>query len=331
MACPCTPIIKRDGQLINATTKRRYALPGQQIHLQITGCTGIQESSVQWTIPGTIFADWVISEESATVVPASPNGHSDITFYWASAPGTITISVSFLVSGQQCSAQAEMEIIAPTVTLLELGSGQVQCFWHGTRRRVGLATYGSLHAGVYIRYKVDVPLNPAYGFSAGKTTFCQVLESAKERWRNFADKCFHASDENCTCLDAIGPEFNTNSDISIFDDSWPSSPLDDALKEVYGTRPARNVLMFLPAGTTSEWVPLKLVTWNATWCSKNCDIAGWKLLSKSKSLVGPSSITQHPVWSCYYHAGQAVEGPPCPSCGSCGPGSFGCFQNATHL
>jgi hypothetical protein len=268
---------------------------------------------------------------------ADPNGHSDITFYWASAPGTITISATFLVAGQQCSAQAEMQIIGPAVNLLELGSGQVQCFFLGTNNTpmVGLATYGSSHTGLWIKYRVDVPLDPAYGFSPGKTAFCQILEEAKDRVRMLDESCVCSGAEHCTCLDDRFPlydlVFNTNSQDSVFTDRWPSYWLNPlGWKEVYGTRPAKNYLMFLPAGATSEWVPLKLVTWNATWCSKQCDIAGWKLLSKSKSVVGPSSTAVHPVWSCRWNEQDFYDG-PCPGCGPCGSGSFGCFQNATHL
>jgi hypothetical protein len=346
MACPCTPTIKRDDQLINASTKKRYALPGQIIHLKIDGCTGIEESSVEWTIPGTIFDEWVVDPfpdlQWAELHPAVTNGHSQIQYSWADAPGLITIKATFTVAGEQCQAEAEMEIISPSVSVLDIGLGKVQCFFRGTGQnaqpRVGLVTYGPNHYGLYLKYRVDVPLDPTFGFSTGWTFFCQILDHAKDRFRSWGGQCIYVEQEDCTCLDSFGQEyaggpittFATNSEDSIFIDRYPSMALDQQFEEIYGTRPGLNYLMFHPGDYYAQWVPLRLVTWNASWCSRSCNISGWQLLSKSSSIIGPSSTANHPVWSCSWHDYQTAFN-RCPACGPCGSGSFGCLHNATHL
>jgi hypothetical protein len=343
MPCPCTPVIKRDGLDINPTTKKRYALPGELIHLQITGCTGIAPSTVQWTVPGKLFRLWNVSNDSGTLTPAILNGDIEPYFYWADAPGVVQISVQFQVNGQQCSAQAQMEVIAPTVTLLEVGIGNVQCFYlyypGGYRKSVGLATYGPSHTGVYAKYRVDVPLSQTYGFSVGKTAFCQVFDRPIDRWRTVVDSvesCADSKDRLYTCLDtgfpARGFEFSTNTQDSEFWDS-PSRDLEwSALREIYATFPARNYLMFKPGpdDAPNDWVPLRLIRWSASLCSKLCPHGGWKLLSKSKSFVGPSATSDHPLWNHYYPSGDYNPN-PCPSCGSCGTGSQGCFDHATYI
>jgi hypothetical protein len=63
-------------------------LPGEKINLSL-GCSGFTLTDILWTLPGTVFKDYVANASAAALTPLalSDRQSTDIAFYWADTGG----------------------------------------------------------------------------------------------------------------------------------------------------------------------------------------------------------------------------------------------------
>lgn len=90
-----------------------------QLKVRVILPLGATIDSVQWTIPGTIIKDYVITPTTAqvqTIIPADLQQES-ITFYWVDGATGHIVEAKAIVNGLTCTASVTFDVNRPSVLL----------------------------------------------------------------------------------------------------------------------------------------------------------------------------------------------------------------------
>jgi GT2 family glycosyltransferase len=335
---PCGCVIQwSDGTAI--TDNNRNVLPGAQINLKLV-CPDGSPTNIMWSLPGSVFKNYVISstahQPSATLtnLSAADLSASAIQFYWADVGNGRNVSVTFTLNGQQCSVQATFNLRDPIVTFPDgtnppvIGQMQLVPFGGNPFTDVELFLLGSDDG---IQFEASVTLPPGFGFGAALWEIGQ-LTSGYRAWKLASNGSCEKGDTNGvffnddpwpnpTHADPSPPPWTTAVPLASYSvGDTPSQPLSGT-SQVVGANSWVTYIMFKPAADPprhgpSVWVPLRSLSWEASWCAQLIN-GNWQLVTQTARVLGPWSDNRvPPTWSDSFSQLPVVPMKVCPpACG----------------
>jgi hypothetical protein len=158
-------------------------LVGQQIYLTASVPSGIDPTSIDWTVPGTAVAGFVLASDMSTgsLLTQIQTEENNILFYWLFAGNNFKVQYTYCVdvNMQSCaSSTATFAVEGPTNVLMAASPGPAELFnlscadtaYSGPVLSFGDGCESQAHWGMTFNASMDLPANDSQS-----ATFVQLL------------------------------------------------------------------------------------------------------------------------------------------------------------
>jgi hypothetical protein len=245
--------VKRGGNDITDQTQDVEA--GQRINLAVEVLpSGTTYTNLQWTIPGTRVANYVVTfvsetqPTSATVTELTNLKITPIVFYWVDGGDGRRVEYTVTMGGKQFRAGATFNVKRATSTFTATSMAEVTVDF-GCDNQL-LLRYGCSPPNVGVKFTTNVTA-PA-GFQAGEDQIIQIVDSTRRTRVKL--------NGTTRVLQGMGVLDTTFPYGQFFDSPSQDFELDDV--RVTANDSFTTWVIYKPASEGAIWVPLKKLSWS---------------------------------------------------------------------
>ncbi len=290
-------------------------LPGAQINLKLF-CEAGTPTNIQWSLPGSVFKSYDVTENKATLTNLSAGDltKDTVQFYWGDVGDGRAVTVDFKLGAKQCTRSATLNVKDPVVRFPAGSNPPRVGVWDFNPSKPakpleiwltdanGANTPGAIFAA-------SVGLPAGFDFNAAEWQFGQLIGGSRL-----------AELPNNVCKEMnTGGMLTNNAPWPYTSDSSPGTPpypADGKTEQSVGDTPAFGVagrtqsivgdfykmyIMFKPApdppgAEASAWVSLMSASWSSSACAQ-LGAAGWAIRNPLAN-ANPWAIDRTPpTWS----------------------------------